>query len=197
MNFLTTPLAYAFTVQEEEYSNGLEIEPFYLEASIVKGEVYKDSIRVKNATDAPITFTVEVVPYTSVDSNITSFEVQTSESKIVDWTSVLNYKESGITLEAGETRNFGFTIDVPRDVDSGVQKEVIMFKATTPNEFGNFNNLGFMISANIVNPFPAFLIVVVGVVVIILGLAGIFLLRRHKQKKASVAKGRKPFKNGK
>ena len=179
-----------------EYTNGLELDPMTFKIELAAGEIYRGSVNITNTKDTPITIKAYVKPYTNGGSggsdgySDVDFNVKTSQSEIVDWTSVLNNKEDGITIEAGKTRALNFVIDTPIEAGSESQNEVIFIEPTQPNADGSLHRVGVTIFAKVVKPFPIQLVVLgIIIAVITLGILSIIcVIHQIKKGKKSLIK---------
>ena len=102
----------------EKYSSGLLFEPFSFKIKLKQGELYKGVISITNTSEKVVTARTSINPYTNVGPSV-DYNIETSESDIVDWTSILNNQDSEITFEIGETKTIGFVIDTPKDARIG------------------------------------------------------------------------------
>lgn len=134
-----------------EYCAGFIVEPMEVKLKLIAGELYSGSFTIKNVTEKDLVIGATILPHTIIDGgNMSDFQTMTSRTEIVNWTSITHGASSSIDLKAGETRTIGFIIDVPSGAEAGKQMEIVILKPTTPNEYGYVNQVGFTISATII-----------------------------------------------
>lgn len=158
----------------------LVIEPNEADINLTQGEVYRGTFSVVNNMYSLVTFRISVNPYTTANSPNIAIDttVKTSESAIVDYTSVLNASDGTATIGARETKEFSYIIDVPKDNLEDEQKEAIIIKLDDYPEF----NTSLVINAKIDAPFSANIFLIAGIFGVIFITILVFVsITRHRR----------------
>src|SRR5688572_15929069 len=109
-----------------QQKSGLAISPPTFELSANAGDVLKNSLRVDNISGEPLEVTVDVRNFTALgeDGGISLSEEEGAYS-LASWISVTPEK---VTIQAGESQVFNYTIDVPANASPGGRFGSIIFK---------------------------------------------------------------------
>lgn len=111
----------------------LQVSPVKQKLSLEPGASYVSTFKVQNVGTEAFNYSTEAVPYSTTDENYTpDYMTVSTYSQISDWITFDSEYQTG-HLEAGESVDVPFTINVPKDVPSGGQYAAIMAQTEDGN----------------------------------------------------------------
>lgn len=106
----------------------MQVRPAGQEIDLVPGEPYTGSVTVANIGRLPFNFIVSARPYQVLnDSYDPDFTTENDYTKLCNW---ISFTETEYHLEAGESTEVDFTIEVPDDVPGGGQYAAVMVETS-------------------------------------------------------------------
>ena len=124
---------FSITEAQEDISPKLMIAPHTFELDVFAGETRKERIKVYNQSDVAIPISTRIVDFTAEEeSGYMIFDESVSNPSIAarKWIKIENPK---FILDPKEVVEVKFSIEVPKDAESGGHYAVILFDATLPD----------------------------------------------------------------
>lgn len=112
----------------------MEVRPAAQEIDLTPGVHYTGSVKISNIGRLPFNFTVEATPYQVVDENYApDFTTQNDYTKLYNW---ISFGQTEYHLEAGESAEVIFEVDVPDDIPGGGQYAAIIASTSDSKDAG-------------------------------------------------------------
>ncbi len=121
------PAASAFA-DDKAGTVGVTVSPMYQKKVLAPGYTEVGTFTVSNPAQSagPVSFSVEIRPFSYDSEKGEVFAEKENYSEIVDW---ITLETTEGTLEPNEHREISFTIDVPEDTTAGGQYAAIIVKS--------------------------------------------------------------------
>ncbi len=119
-------------VSHAQDTEGIEIRPALIEERVDPGERRTFYVSVKNVTDAERTFFLGVADIRGVNefgAPVFAENGQVTDYSLSQW---VTFKEGSVSLQAGETKDVGFTVEVPEQASPGSHFGSVFFDSQPP-----------------------------------------------------------------